>query len=813
VKDSIYNVTSPKRMSRAAFLMATYQLIFCAQAQAQNANELIFHLASAPLDQTLVQIAQTANLRLSYDAALVRSVKSTAVNGLFSPEAAIRQSLLGTGLVLVSTPGGALTILPAEKAPPNTTKDAPASAVTNSTALASTSATPRLVDNTLPLISVAAQRDSGGTGFVAESSSTYTRTDAPLSDTPKSVSVVNAAVIQSQNAENLTDILRNVAGVNATPNIIGVPSYSVRGYSGAAANGNVMTDGLAVGMASSAGNLTPSIAISSVEVIKGPSAIIAGDSPPGGVVNITKKTPQAEAFHELQTSYGTYGKTQIAFDSTGALSEDRKLRYRFIVSGDKVGQNQMGYDGQRDSYVAPTLQWKDSSTDFTVGFSRTTARIPVPAYTMGYEDGAIYAHGFDYPLGNPADHFSIRSNQFTAKLEQKLTDHITFVSRAGYEADASSQTAWGAATSIAADDTAYFFSTRALSNFYTWSLQNYLRAKFDVGSMKTTTLIGIDYTRWRMDQQNPTSSTGFPSLNVFNPQTLPGLAVAGATTGYGAEYRKTGLYLQEQVSYGRLHVLGSLRADRYSSQAQVGTRPAQSAPRQTAYSPSIGVLYQLTDFVAAYASYNKGFLPANSTTFSGELLPPMRSEQIEIGTKWNLLDDKLALTTALYRISYDNEAVSDPIHSGYSIAAGGAVSRGFEVEATGQVLPGLNVIGSYSYNDYVQPYSPSTVVHLPKHKASLWATYNFQVAGLHGFGVGGGVFLTSGQDIGQTAGLYRIPTQVQTDASLFYQAKKYRLNLSVMNLFNRHLYYSSSTESFIPMGTGRTFLLTGTYDF
>ncbi|WP_186144654.1 STN domain-containing protein, partial [Burkholderia gladioli] len=217
-----------------------------------------YHLPSGPLDRTLVEIAKVAHLPLSYDAALVQSLKSAPVDGTYSGEAAIRKALQGTGLDLVPTANGGYTLAHVK---------ADVKAATAATAAATTVAgtSTAQVDTTLPLISVAASRDSGGTGFVAESSSTYARSDVPLSQTPKSVSVINAAVIQSQADQSLSDVLRNASGVVTRPGPLGVPSYTIRGF----AASNLTSDGLAT--VGSAPNVTPTIAISSVEVVKGPS--------------------------------------------------------------------------------------------------------------------------------------------------------------------------------------------------------------------------------------------------------------------------------------------------------------------------------------------------------------------------------------------------------------------------------------------------------------------------------------------------------------------------------------------------------------
>lgn len=780
--------------SGVAIAVAVAQVFMAASAHAQQAAPQSWHLASGPLDRTLVEIAHTANVRLSYDAGLVQALKSSPVEGSYTAEAAIRQALRGTGLDLVATGSGSLTI---QKAVAKPAAAAPAAA-----SAAAASVGP--VDTTLPLISVAASRDSGGTGFVAESSSTYARSDVPLSQTPKSVSVINAAVIQSQADQSLSDVLRNASGVVTRPGPLGVPKFVIRGFPAE----NLTSDGLAT--VGAAPNVTPTIAISSVEVVKGPSAIVNGNSPPGGVINIVKKTPQADPFHEIKLGYGTYGDTQLAFDSTGAITADKKLRYRFIVSGERVGQNAMGYDGQRNFYFAPTLQWKDSTTDLTVGYERTVDRQPVPQFTVGYAAGDIYRNYIDRPLGSPSDHFGAQTDNIFFHLEQKLGKALTFVSKGSYTRTQQTQQAWTVATPLSATNGAAFFNFDSITNYYSWSFQNYLRAKFEIGGAKNTVIAGWDFNHYNQYQADTTTSKFISVPNVFGPPSLPSSDTGNVAPTFASRYTETGLYLQDQFSYMNFHVLASVRRDTYLTSSTGGT--PSPGNHQNAYSPSLGLLYELTSEVSAYASYNRGFTPGTSAQFGGGILPPQISEQVEVGMKFNLLDDKLAITTSAYRTSFSNFNVADPLHRGFYLPAGGAVSRGFEAEISGQPLPGVNLVGTYTYNDFAQPAGTKLAVNLPKNSASLWATYNFQTEVLQGFGVGAGLFFASGQYIG-SGSAYRIPSQVETDLGVFYRKKGYGLNLSIKNVFNRKLYYSSTTPALIPMGPERTVMLTGTYDF
>ncbi|WP_395062465.1 TonB-dependent siderophore receptor [Paraburkholderia silvatlantica] len=811
-------------VSGIAIAMAVAQVFFSAAACAQSGVEHTYHIASGPLDRTLVEIAQSSKVRLSYDASLVQSLKSAPVDGTYTPEEAIRHALAGTGLKLESTPTGTLTI---------TKVNAAASANAGATATAATAAAPASaasapaaavaagVDTTLPLISVAAQRDSGGTGFVTESSSTFTRTDTPLSQTPTSVSSVNAAVISSQNAQTLTDVLKNVAGVTTYPSGLGLPSYAVRGFQNAA----VLTDGMPtsqVGGLGSAANLTPTIAISSVEVLKGPAAILAGDAPAGGVINITKKAPQADPFHEVLFSYGKYGNLTGSFDSTGAITPDKELMYRFVVSDQGGGQNSMGYDGPTNFYFAPTLEWKNSTTDITVGYDRTVSNNPMPPYTMGKAAGGFLDTRIDHPLGNPSDGFTIRQDDFFYKFEQKLGSHLTFVSKANYTETQNLQRGWQPLTTLSATNGAPFMSFDTSLDMYNWAFENYLRAKYDFGPVKTTTLFGWDYTTGHFNQLQWNDGGQVVSVdNIFNPPTFPQLTGNGSGLAFAIRQQQSqsGFFLQEQANWQRLHVLASIRNNQYWEEGVdeiIGPTGATTLPttglHQSAWTPNLGLLYQLTEDISAYANYQGGFQPSVATTFEGATLAPQRSNQEEVGLKGNFLDDKLAVTLAAYRISYSNQNIADPLHPGFSLAAGGAVSRGFELEVQGQILPGLNLVGQYTYNDYVQPFSPTIAVNLPKHSANLWTTYNFQTEALQGFGVGLGFTFASSQDVDTTSN-YRIGSQLETDASLFYRHKNFGLNLAVKNLFNRNLYYSSTTADFIPMGPTRTVLLTGTFDF
>ena len=100
-----------------------------------------------------------------------------------------------------------------------------------------------------------------------------------------------------------------------------------------------------------------------------------------------------------------------------------------------------------------------------------------------------------------------------------------------------------------------------------------------------------------------------------------------------------------------------------------------------------------------------------------------------------------------------------------------------------------------------------------KHKASFWTVYDLPFEQVRGLGVGVGVTASSWQEGTYVASEeFRIPAQVQIDASLFYNQPKWHATLGVKNIGNRTIYGISGGNSYIPI-VDRTVTLTLTRNF
>ncbi|MDF5560136.1 TonB-dependent receptor plug domain-containing protein, partial [Vibrio parahaemolyticus] len=106
-------------------------------------------------------------------------------------------------------------------------------------------------------------------------------------------------------------------------------------------------------------NLQPqvdSVALEQIEVFKGPTSVLYGNIPPGGMVNIIAKAPQSTPSHSVSISTGTNSLKELTFDTTGQIG-DSNVDYRIVgLAKQRDGQADTSED---ERYVlAPSFNWQ-----------------------------------------------------------------------------------------------------------------------------------------------------------------------------------------------------------------------------------------------------------------------------------------------------------------------------------------------------------------------------------------------------------------------------------------------------------------------
>lgn len=752
----------------------------CSAAGAQtyaavDAPPIEFHVAGGQLDTVLLQIAKQGHLVLSFDASLTRGLSARPVDGTMTAKEALAHAFAGSQLELIEVVGGTLTLRRTE---------------------------PAVEDHVLPTIDVLAhtEGDEPSThSFLVERSSSATRTDMALSDVPQSVGAVNQEVMSTQQAATVADALANVSGATPFFGFNGADyDVKVRGFQ--------TTSLLSDGMLYEAMAYPPLEGIERVEVIKGPVTLIAGGVPAGGIVNLVTKKPEFKTQRTLTTRIDSNGQRRASVDLGGTFGEGSHLGYRFVAAGELDRHNYGGYDGQREFYLAPSVRFRDAATDITLGIEHYRNRLPILPYTVAGPDGQPLPDTPLIPVSAPSDYISNESTEIHLLAEHSFGDGWSVRARARllrYE----TETFWD--LPLAAFDSSGDVGLDAINDRtvqHEATVASELVRKLKLGGVSATLLAGLDF--WRFEYANDQAPDNFSMQNLYAPQPLP--TVPGGPLMPFASYdsKQWSTYVQAQLAFGsRLRVLASLR----HTNVLFHDRINRFDQHNSAWTPNLGISYRLTSVATLYANWLHGFDQSlGEQTSNGSALPPMRSEQIETGVKFDLLDGKLYATAAVYRVRNAFSIGVDPTNPLYAVQAPGQHSRGFEFDVQGQPLPGWNVIGTLAVASSNAESGDTGSPGVPAHSASLWSTYAFSHDPSRGWSLGGGVFCHSREPTDMPG--YTLPGDARVDAAIFYRAKHWSAQLGMKNVFDRRLYGASMHAIAIPVLPGRTVTLTTTFD-
>ncbi|MFN4311557.1 MAG: TonB-dependent siderophore receptor [Ferrovibrio sp.] len=645
----------------------------------------------------------------------------------------------------------------------------------------------------LPSIQVEGQTveetaDGPVAGYRATRSATGTKTDTPLKDVPQAVNVVPRQVIEDQQANRLTDVLMNVPNVQPGSTIGNrAENFTVRGFRGetyardGVVNNPLFTNETFLDLAN----------VERVEVLKGPASVLFGQGDPGGLVNIVTKKPQTTTAIGGSLEAGSYDFYRGEADVTGALDGGKTLAGRFAAAYQHSDSFRDFFTESERRHVAPTLLWTPNDhTRLTLGFDYTDQTQPFDRglVAVGREVAKIPNSRY---LGEAFSVFESNKAAAQYKLEHDANDWLTIrqVTRVdrgeSYRYSADPRNSPNIATTgallrqarIQNDDTEYADFTLDAT------------AKFATGPMQHTLLLGSEYGKAARDIDFRTATLN--NINIYNPVYSVTHGTFGATTVQTYDADIYALYLQDQIALGEQVKL--IFGARYDAFDQVNTQRTATTNTRTpqsddAISPRAGIVWQPLPPLSLYASYTESFKPQTATDSAGKALAPETGQQHEVGVKYDLVPDRLTTTVAVFNLTRQNVATTDPADDDYSIATGEQRARGIEWDITGTIQPGWQVMASAAHlNTEVTKdttYQGNSLAGAPRWSGSLWSTYQLQHGPWRGFGFGGGLVAVDART-GNIDNSFSVEGYLRVDAVAFYDLNDHiRLSLAAKNLFD-----------------------------
>ncbi|WP_347986024.1 TonB-dependent receptor [Methylomonas sp. AM2-LC] len=802
-----------------------------------------FNIPALPLDSALTELADKTNLRLLYQADLVAKLRSQPVSGQYSPEQALKILLGHSGLGFRKTADNAFTV---EELPP-----APHINQADPISLPKVTVVGNSIDDV---------KDPYNADYVLPSATSGTKTDTPIMETPLNVQVISKQVLKDQQVINLGDALKNVSGVTTGSFAFGfgnanapTQQITIRGF----ASQTFFRNGFRLQQGSASREMAN---IESIEVLKGPAAILYGLAEPGGMVNVVTKQPLATPYYALNQQFGSYDLYRTTLDATGPLTIDDTLLYRMNMSYENSGSfRDLVFND--NVFLAPVLKWNISKkTQATLemeyqhkNFDVDTGFIPIingqlmnmpiknnyGEYSPGIQDtifvGMNWSHQFN-------DDWNIK-HRVSAN---RVSSNIPIASYPSYQFnDPTAAAFFQRFTNNLSTNSVYrldYFDQKTANDTYSTNLD--ITGHFDTVGLKHTLLMGSDYYRLNSTASNATDNATFinwlfnsgqplSNINTYNPvhpgNNYPSSVDPTSWTKTRNITDQYGLYIQDQIKLPyNFHVMGGIRYQyihqKSSTQDYLGALSFTPPQTQDAVTPRVGILWQPQNWLSAYANYVEGFGANTGFTWPNfQAVAPTSAAQYEGGIKTEFYDGRLRANFAYYDLTKTNVAANDPAHpfacygSACQLTIGQINSHGPEVDIQGQILPNWNVIATYANTDihvtktdaqnslYQGLYSVGTRYWgVPRNTASLFTTYEFMEDELKGFKIGGGVNLQDGQLVCcSQPNLSQIPGFTTVDLLAAYSVNvgktKVTAQFNIKNLLDKYYILGGGID---PLGNG-----------
>jgi iron complex outermembrane recepter protein len=662
-------------------------------------------------------------------------------------------------------------------------------------------------------------KDPYNEDYVLPNATAGTKTDTPIMETPMNVQVITKQVLKDQQVIRLDQALKNVSGVttNSSNFTQGNQNILLRGFASTTyfRNGFRLRD---------SATTRPMANVENIEILKGSAAILYGQVDPGGMVNVITKQPLATPYYSLNQQFGSYDLYRTTIDATGPVTKNKDLLYRMNMSYENSGSFRDFID-KEDVFLAPVLKWNISprtQATFELEYNHQHAgldfgflplqngkplNIPrsrnygeyTPNTTETIFGGFNWSHQFN-------DDWTIK-HQFSVNQQNVNQPHLVFPNDV-----------------VNRDVSRLFQSFNTQNNTYSTNLD--LIGHFDTMGLKHTLLFGGDY--YRLDQEQRVTAGGTSLINVFNP-VHPGTPFTQRPQPVANTVNNTdqfGLYIQDQIKLPyNIQVMGGIRYQYLHQNNKDQLAGSSSGLTADAVTPRVGFLWQPKKWLSLYANYVENFGPNDpfATIFPGTLPAPTSAEQYEGGIKTEFFDGRLRATLAYYDLTKTNVATRDPVHPNFSILTGAVRSRGPELDITGEILPGWNIIATYSNMDarvtksndtssFTSPLVGSRLFNTPRNTASLWSTYEVQNGDFKGLKFGGGVKMQDGQTGCCDNPAARLPGFATVDLLAAYSRDidkaKVTVQFNIDNLLDKQYYSGISTN-----GVGLTGIKSAYADF
>ncbi|MDG9929270.1 MULTISPECIES: TonB-dependent siderophore receptor [unclassified Pseudomonas] len=646
-----------------------------------------FDIASGPLEQTLRQIARQSGRVIAADPALLQGKRSAAVRGDFNAEEAVRQALSGTNLQLLVTDNGTLTVQVVETG--------------SALQLGATSiSTSRLGATT------------EGTGsYTTGATSTATKMNLSIRETPQSISVVTRQQMNDQNMQSLEDVAMAATGINTVKGFgTERPLYYARGFQ----VDDLQVDGLPTSVTESFSMDVMSVnnmaMYDRVEIVRGANGLLQGAGNPSAAINMVRKRPTLDYQLKAEIGAGSWDNYRTQLDVGGPLNAEGTLRGRTVLMYNNRNSYQ-DYAGKENQlfYAIGEADLSDSTT-LTVGGSVQQDN------NNGYDWGGLPTRldGSFYDLSRSTS--TAGKWAYLDKLNRNVFADIKHSFNEDWNLTVATNLIWSNADFLAqvgyhtfdTDSSMQYYPNSARYDDEQINLDAALNGAFNLMGRKHEVVVGTSMRRDRLQYVTGSPSI-YPTVDVldFDSSQFPKPEIVGNLTPSRHVRKDKGIYAATRLNPADdLHVILGSRLSWVDYDTQ-GPWETDRFKEDRKVIPYGGIVYDITDQTSVYASYTEIYKLQSNYSVDNKLLTPTTGSNYEIGLKNELFDGRLNASLALFQVDQaglpqvvpEAGRVCGPTRDARCYTEGAKVrNRGFDAEVSGELMPGWNASMGYTYS-------------------------------------------------------------------------------------------------------------------
>jgi len=559
--------------------------------------------------------------------------------------------------------------------------------------------------------------------YTVNSTSSATRLNTSIRDTPQSISVITRELMDDFRVLTVNDALSLATGVRVEQFETDRSEYTARGFNIT----NFQVDGLSIPITygTQYGDLDVAL-YDRIEVLRGANGLLTAMGNPSATINFIRKRPTTEFKAKVDASLGTWDNRRLDADVSGALNADGSVRARLVMAHQEKNSYLDRYSNERNVIYGVIEADLSDNTSMAVGHTyhqNNSSGNNWGSLPLLYVDGSKRHYKRSDSTAPSWSYWDVDTNITFAELTHNFSNGWKAKGQLTHrqiDSDSRLHYIYGnedRATGLGLKSYPGMYRTRTEDNVADF----YANGPFDLAGRKHEMVFGTTWSKAAVRDFSRFGPIGTSLSSFENAGDFP-------LPTFDAENKSADFTMRTINSYAAakfnptdaLKVTAGASLVSYNLEG-VSFGDPQASKANNKVTPYAGAVYDLNDDHSVYASYAGIYKPQVERSVNGGVLAPLEGKNYEAGVKSEWFNGRLNSTFALFKTEQENQPQPAGMLGGVTTYKGiQATSKGFEFDASGELSDSLSVNAGYTRlmslkganNQNVNPFTPRNQAHV-----------------------------------------------------------------------------------------------------